>query len=47
MKRFLFTLSGFCAAAAGFLVWGARRTPKVEDFAPGLEDYSADRQTTI
>jgi hypothetical protein len=29
MKRFIWTVGGFCAAAAGILVWGSKRTPRV------------------
>jgi len=47
MKRFLWTVGGFCAAAAGLLVWGAKRTPSVEDLNPALEDIRADSHTTV
>jgi hypothetical protein len=47
MKRFLWTVGGFCAAAAGLLVWGSKRTPNVEDLARQLEDAWADRHTNV
>jgi hypothetical protein len=47
MKRFLWTLGGFCAAAAGLLVLGAKRTPNVEDLDPALEDAQAEDHTTV
>jgi hypothetical protein len=47
MKSFFWTVGGFCAAAAGLLVWGARRTPKVEDLAHKLEDAWADHHTVL
>jgi hypothetical protein len=47
MKRVIWTLGGFCAAAAGLLVWGAKRTPNVEDLGPALEDTRADHHTTV
>jgi hypothetical protein len=31
MKRLIWTVGGICAAAAGALVWGSKRTPNVED----------------
>jgi hypothetical protein len=47
MKRFLWAAGGLCAAAAGLLVWGSKRTPKVEDLAQQLEDAWADRHSTL
>jgi hypothetical protein len=46
MKRFLWTAGGICAATAGLLVLGSKRTPKVEDLAHRLEDAWADHHTT-
>jgi len=37
MKRLLWTVGGFCAAAAGLLVLGSKRTPNVNDLAQ-IED---------
>ena len=47
MKRLIWTGGGFCAAAAGLLVWGSKRTPNVEDLAHTLEDAWADHHTTL
>jgi hypothetical protein len=47
MKRLIWTVGGFCAAAAGLLVWGHSRTPKVEVLAHQLEDAWADHHTTV
>ena len=47
MKRFIWTVGGFCAAAAGLLVWGAKRTPNVEDLGPAAEDTWTDHHTTV
>jgi len=33
MKRLIWTVARFGAAAAGLLVWGLKRTPSVEGFA--------------
>lgn len=45
MKRFLWTFGGFCAAAAGLLVLGSKRTPNVNDLMRTREDDFADHQT--
>jgi hypothetical protein len=45
MKRILWTVGGFCAAAAGILVWHSTRTPNVEDLAHSLEEAWADHHT--
>jgi cbb3-type cytochrome oxidase cytochrome c subunit len=47
MKRILWTVGGICAAAAGILVWGSKRTPDVEQLAHRLEDAWADHHTTV
>ena len=47
MKRLIWALGGMCAAAAGVLVWGAVRTPKVEVLAHQLEDAWADHNTSV
>jgi len=47
MKRILLAVGGICAAAAGLLVWGGTRTPKVEDLAHKLEDAWADHHTVV
>jgi len=33
VKKILWVAGGLCAAAAGFLAWGARRSEPVEDLA--------------
>jgi hypothetical protein len=45
MKRMIWTMGGFCAAAAGLLVWRLKRTPNVEDLAQSLEEAWADHHT--
>jgi hypothetical protein len=40
-------MSGFSAAAVGFLVWGSRRTPPVELLAHRLETAWADHRTVV
>jgi len=47
MKRVIFAVGGFCAAAAGFLVWRSCRTPNVEELAHTLEEAWADHHTTV
>ncbi len=47
MKRFLWAVGGFCAAAAGVLVWKSNRAPNVEDLAHLLEDAWADHHTSV
>lgn len=45
MKQLIWTVGGFCAAAAGFLVLGTLRKPNVEELAHVLEDAWADHHT--
>ncbi len=47
MKNVLWTLGGFCAAMAGFLVWGCNRTQPVELLAHRLEQAWADHHTVV
>ena len=47
MKSVLWWVGGFCAAAAGFLVLGAKRTPTVDDLAESLEEAWADHHTVV
>jgi hypothetical protein len=47
MKSVLWWVGGFCAAAAGFLVLGAKRTPTVDDLAVSLEEAWADHHTVV
>ena len=54
MKSVIFTIGGFCAAAAGFFVWNAIRTQgltggaavPVDQLAHRLEEAWADHHTT-
>jgi len=53
MKKVIFTVSGLCAAAAGFFVWSALRTESltnansvpVDQLAHKLEEAWADHHT--
>lgn len=47
MKRLIWTVGGFCAAAAGLLVWKSQHAPNVEDLAQSLEEAWADHRTTV
>jgi len=47
MKKALWLVGGFCAAAAGFLVLGAKRTPAVEELAEALEAAWEDHHTVV
>ncbi len=47
MKNLLWTVAGFCAAAAGILVWRSQRTPDVVDLAQSLEEAWADHHTVV
>jgi hypothetical protein len=47
MKKVLWTVAGFCAAATGFLVWGSKRTPPIELLAHRLESAWADHHTIV
>ena len=47
MKRLIWALGGMCAAAAGLLVWGSARTPKVEGLAHHVEDAWADHNPSL
>jgi hypothetical protein len=47
MKNLLWMLTGFCAAALGFLTWNSRRTPNVELLAHRLEEAWADHHTLV
>jgi hypothetical protein len=42
LRRILWSLGGFCAAAAGLLVLGSNRTPKVVALAENREDVLGD-----
>lgn len=47
MKSFLWLVGGVCAAAAGFLVWGAKQREPVEQLAHKLEAAWADHHSTV
>ena len=47
MKNCIFAIAGICAAAAGLLVWGAKRTPNLQDIPPSFDEPWADGQTAI
>jgi hypothetical protein len=47
MKNLLLTVAGFCAAAAGLLVWRSTRTPELAELAHSLEEAWADHHTTV
>lgn len=47
MKSLIFTVGGFCAAAAGLLVWRSMRAPDVEQLAHTLEEAWSDHHTTV
>lgn len=44
MRKFIWTIGGVCAAAAGFLVW-QRRTPPIGVLAEHLQDAWQDHHT--
>jgi hypothetical protein len=46
MKNILLAVGGFCAAAAGILVWHTTRTPNVAELAHSLEEAWADHHTS-
>ena len=47
MKSFLWMVGGFCAAAAGFLVWGPKRVKPVQELAHRLEVAWGDHHTVV
>ena len=47
MKKVFWLVGGLCAAAAGFLVWDAKRVQPVEDLAHRLEEAWADHHTQV
>ncbi|HSY70391.1 MAG TPA: hypothetical protein VK813_17205 [Edaphobacter sp.] len=47
MKNVLWMVGGFCAAAAGFLVWNPNHTRRVELLAHRLEKAWADHHTLV
>ena len=47
MKKLLWMVGGMCAAAAGFLVFGAKRAQPVDELAHRLESAWADHHTVV
>jgi hypothetical protein len=47
MKNVLWMIGGFCAAAAGLLVWKRDRSKPVELLAHSLEEAWADHHTVV
>ena len=47
MKNVFWVVGGFCAAAAGFIVWGPRRIRPVTELAHRLEVAWADHHTVV
>lgn len=48
MKNFIWTVSGLCAAVAGFLVWSRNKQAQpVENLAHRLEEAWADHHTRV
>jgi hypothetical protein len=47
MKNVLWMVGGFCAAAAGFLVWNQSRIQPVELLAHRLQEAWADHHTVV
>ena len=47
MKKTLWVIGGFCAAALGFLVFGAGRVRPVDVLAHQLETAWADHHTVV
>lgn len=45
MKNVLWMVGGFCAAAAGFLVWQMNRDQPVQELAHRLQEAWADHHT--
>jgi hypothetical protein len=42
VKKILWLVGGLCAAGAGFLAWGVRRSGPVEDLAQRSDEPKAD-----
>lgn len=47
MRRCILAMGGFCAAAAGLLVWRSMRTPNIEQLAHSPEEAWSDRRTIV
>jgi hypothetical protein len=47
MKSFLWMITGACAATAGLLIWGPRRSRPAAELAHMLEEAWADHHTVV
>jgi hypothetical protein len=47
LKNLFWWITGFCAAAAGFLIFATKRTPPIALLAHRLEDAWADHHTVV
>lgn len=47
MKNILWLTAGFCAAAAGIILWGPRRTQPLPELAHRLQEAWADNHTVV
>lgn len=47
MRNFFWAVGGFCAAAAGLIVWSARRIEPVQLLAQQLEHAWEDHHTVV
>ena len=47
MKSIIWTISGFCAAAAGWIVLGPKRVQPVQELAHKLEEAWQDHHTVV
>jgi hypothetical protein len=47
MKNFLWMVGDFCAASAGFLVWGSKRVKPVQELAKQLEVAWGGHHTVV
>jgi hypothetical protein len=43
VKKIFWLVGGMCAAAAGFLAWGARRSGPVEDLGQRVDGAEGDQ----
>jgi len=47
MKNLIWVVSGVCAAAAGWIVWGPKRVEPLQELAHQLEHAWADHHTQV
>jgi hypothetical protein len=43
VKKIFWLVGGMCAAAAGFLAWGVRRSEQVEDLGQRMDEAERDQ----